>query len=139
MDVFTNNLKSPGWWIEKITTDLYFLCRCICQTLEDPTPGYKDLYRPTHGRICQFVQDYAKPGNKLVILTPRGWVKSYVVTVAWSMQQMFRNWIAGRHVLQIISNATLPNAKEFLAKIKYNLEYNDILRGLFSNFMPKNL
>ena len=139
MDVFTNNLKSPEWWTEQIATDLYFLCRCIMQTLEDPTPGYKDLYRPTHGTICKFVQSYATPGNKLLILTPRGWVKSYVVTIAWSLQQMFRNWLEGKHVLQIISNATLPNAKEFLAKIKYNLQYNDILRGLLSRFLPKDL
>jgi len=129
-------LNEPDWWIKKCTTDLYFLNRCIMQTLEDPTPGYKDLYRPTHKRICDFVQNYAYDGQKLLILTPRSWIKSYLVTVGWSVQRLLKNFLAGTREHSLISNATISNAEIFLEKIKNNLQYNDILTGLFREFLP---
>jgi hypothetical protein len=47
--------------------------------------------------------------------------------------------VHGRRERQLISNATLPNAVLFLKKIKHNFEYNSLLRGLFSQWIPKNL
>jgi len=132
-------IANPSKWRDACLNDLYFLCRSVLCTLEDSTPGFKDLYRPTHGRICQFVQDYATEGNKCLILTPRGWVKSYVITIGWTIQRLLRNLVNGRREHQIISNATIPNAKSFLEKIKYNLQYNDLLRGLFDKWIPEDL
>jgi hypothetical protein len=131
-----DKLKDPDWWIRNATENLYFLNRCLMQTLEDPTPGYKDLYKPTHKRICDFVQNYAQPGHKCIILTPRGWIKSYLITVGWSTQRLLKNLIAGNREHSIIDNATLPNAKEFLEKIKYNLQYNEPLRRMFGEWLP---
>jgi len=108
------------------------------QTLEDPTNGYKDLYEPTHGRLCKFIQTYAKEGNTLLVLLPRGWIKSYIVTVAWTLQRVLRNAVQDMREHIIISNATLPNAKEFLEKIKYNVRFNDFLRGLFIHHLPND-
>jgi len=108
------------------------------QTLEDPTNGYKDLWYPTHKKLCDFVEKYGKEGNTLLILLPRGWIKSYLVTVGWTLQRVLRNAILGRREHIIISNATLPNAKEFLEKIKYNVRFNDFLRGVFNRYIPKD-
>lgn len=131
-----SRLSDPDVWIERCLNDLYFLCRSVLFTLEDTTPGFKDLWKPTHGAICDFVQEYAKEGNKCLVLTPRGWVKSYVITIGWTIQRLLRNLVSGKREHQIISNATIPNAKSFLEKIKYNLQYNDLLRGLFKEWIP---
>ena len=133
------NLQDPQWWIDNCLNDLYFLCRSVLVTLEDSGHGFKDLYTPTHKRVCDFVQQYGVPGNKVLILTPRGWVKSYLITVGWTIQRLLNNLVAGRREHQIISNATLPNAKVFLEKIKHNLEHNELLRGLFREYLPKRL
>lgn len=131
-------ISDPDVWIDRCLNDLYFLCRSVLITLEDTTPGFKDLYRPTHGAICDFISTYAKDGDKCLVLTPRGWVKSYVITIGWTTQRLLRNLVSGRREHQIISNATIPNAKNFLEKIKYNLQYNDLLRGLFREWIPND-
>lgn len=139
MDVLQAKFQNPDWWIHEILTNLYFTCRCILTTLEDPTPGYKDLYRPTHRDVCRFIETYALPGHKVIILMPRGWVKSYIITVGWTIQRILKNLVIGKRDHWIISNATLPNAKEFLKKIKFNFAYNELLRGLFREHIPDNL
>ena len=136
MGVFDEKLQDVNWWREKCKTDLYFLTRCVLQILEDPTPGYKDLYRPTHKRICNFVQRYAREGQKVLILTPRGWIKSYLITIGWVIQRLLCNTTSGNREHGIIDNATIGNAKEFLAKIKYNIQFNELLRGIFADVLP---
>jgi len=107
-------------------------------TLDDPTPGYKHLFPPTHKRLCDFITKYGQPGNILLILLPRGWVKSYIITVGWLTQRLLQNLVSGRQEQFIINNATLPNSLEFLAKIQYNLQYNELLRKIFSDVIPEN-
>jgi len=51
---------------------------------------------------------------------------------------MLNNLLSGVREHEIISNATLPNAAEFLDKIKYNLKYNELLNGLFSHVVPED-
>lgn len=131
-------IKNSDWWIDKCLNDLYFLNRVILCTLEDPTPGYKDLYKPTHKRICDFVQKYAKPGHKVLILCPRGWIKSYMITTGWMIQNLLNNLVKGKREHWLLTNATLSNAQQFLKRIKYNLQYNEFLRSLFADFIPKN-
>jgi len=133
-----NKIKNPNKWMDACLNDLYFLCRSVLFTLEDNTPGFKDLHKPTHKRICDFIQENAKEGNKCLVLTPRGWVKSYVITIGWTMQRLLNNLVNGKREHQIISNATIGNAKSFLEKIKYNLKYNELLRGLFKEWIPKD-
>ena len=130
------NISNPFWWVEKCMTDLYFECRNVLQILEDPTIGLKDLYYPTHKRMCDFAEKNALEGHKLLILCPRNWLKSYIYTVGWTMQRLIRNWVHRRQEHIIISNATGDNAKEFLWRIKYNLLYNDFLRGILMSTIP---
>ncbi|MEM2111665.1 MAG: hypothetical protein QXX08_07290 [Candidatus Bathyarchaeia archaeon] len=126
-------LKDINFWRDKCLNDLYFLCRVILQTLEDPTPGFKDMYKPTHKLLCDFVTQNAKPEQEIILLCPRGWLKSYIVTVGFTIQLILRH-LAGinkRGESILIANATLANAQQFLKKIKYNLEHNELLRQLF--------
>jgi len=133
-----SKLTSKEWWIDQCLNDLYFLCRNVLSTVDDPTPGYKDLYGPTHKWLCNFIKKYAIPGHICLILLPRGWLKSSFTTIGFMIQRLLRNWVEGRREGWIISNATAPNSREFLYKIKYNLEFNELLRGFFSQFIPKN-
>jgi len=137
MEIITH-LRNPDWWIENSLNDLYFFCRCVLQILEDPTPGLKDLYEPTHRRLCRFVEKYAYAGQLLLILMPRHWLKSYIITAGWNLQQMLKNLIEGRKDHRVITNATLGNAQEFLGRIKYNLQYNEQMRGLFHKWIPED-
>jgi hypothetical protein len=131
-------LQNPEWWIDRMCNDLYFLCRLILITLEDTTPGFKDLYRPTHKHMCDFVTKYAVEGNKLLILMPRAWLKSYIITTGWTLQRLIRNVISGQREHFIISNATGGNARGFLERIQHNLGYNDFLRNFLLTVVPES-
>ena len=131
------SLSSASWWIEKACRDLYFLCRCILQTLEDPTPGYKDLYYPTHKRMCDFLEKYANPGQRCLILFPRHWIKSYIVSTGWSMQRLLRNAVSGKRDTFLLSHAVEPRAISLKGRLKHNLLYNDLLRTLLSAANPE--
>ena len=131
-------LSDPEWWRANCLQDLYFLCRLVLSTLDDPSPGYKDLFAPTHKRLCDFIQRNAQPGHKMLVLLPRGWVKSYIITVGWLIQRILNNLMVGRREQWIINNATLANSWEFLSKIQYNFEHNELLRKLFSDVIPEN-
>jgi len=141
MDELTalEKIGNPDWWVDRCVNDLYFLCRTVLQVVEDKSYGFQDLWYPTHHRICDFVQKYAKPGHKILVLTPRGWVKSYIITVGWTIQQMMKAWIDGRKHHTVLANATQDNSEEFLARIRYNLQYNELLRGFFSDYIPENM
>ena len=129
-------LQNIDWWREKCLTDLYFLCRVVLQTIESPTPGYKDLYKPTHKHITDFVQNNTKPEQRLLILCPRGWIKSYIITVGYTIQRILNNLVKKLGDTILISNATLTNSQMFLSKIKYNFQFNELLRSLFPE-IPK--
>ena len=132
------NLNNLDWWRDKSLNDLYFFCRVVLSTLENPKPGFKDLYKPTHGRIAEFVSTYAQPGHKLLILCPRGWIKSYIITLGWLLQKILKNAVNGKRDAVLLSNATLGNAQMFLKRLKDNLAHNSLLRTLFSDIIPAN-
>lgn len=132
-------LSDPEWWIDKACSDLYFLCRNMLITLEDMTPGFKDLYYPTHKHVADFVQKYGQEHQKLLILMPRAWLKSYIITTGWTIQRVLKNLRSGKREHFMISNATLSNAQNFLGRIQHNFQYNDTLRKLFSDFIPEDI
>ena len=135
-----SKIKDPNWWIENSLENLYFFNRHVLCTLEDPTPGFKHLYEPTHKRLINFVNTYAKPGEELLILMPRSWLKSYVITCGWLLQRILRNIVRKTREMWIINNATEANSIELLSRLKYNLQFNDTLRPLFQKpLFPENI
>lgn len=131
-------LQNPNFWIPDALNDLYFLCRCILCTIENPTPGFKDLHEPLHRRLCNFIEKYAKPDQELLILMPRGWLKSYIITCGWLIQRFLRNFVKNHREFWIINNATAPNAEELLARVTYNFKFNELLRGFFKQYIPED-
>lgn len=131
------NITDPYEWVKRCSEDLYFLCRCVLQTLEDPTPGFKDLYRPTHKRICDFLTEYAIAGQHCILLFPRHWIKSYLISCGWALQRILKNALSGRREGFLFSHAVEPRAIALKGRIKHNLVYNDFLRGLLSITNPE--
>jgi len=74
-----------------------------------------------------------------MLLTPRGWAKSYLVTVGWVIQRLLSNIIRDRRERILIANATRNNAEMFLDRIKFNLDKNEFLRTIFSNELHENM
>ena len=89
-DSCKEELKEPAYWIDACVNDLYFLCRCVLQTSKDPTPGFKQLYRPTHKRITDFLTEYAVAGQHCILLFPRHWIKSYIIGCGWALQRIMK-------------------------------------------------
>lgn len=131
------NLTDPQEWIDKCVNDLYFLCRCILQTRQDPTPGFKDLYRPTHKRITDFLTKYAVAGQHCILLFPRHWIKSYIISCGWGLQRIMKNALSGRRESFLFSHAVEPRAIALKGRIKENLLYNDLLKVLLSMTNPE--
>jgi len=131
------DIASPEWWISKSCSDLYFLCRCVLQTLEDPTPGFKDLYRPTHKRICDFLEKYAVEGQHCILLFPRHWIKSYLISCGWVLQRIMKNALANRRESFLFSHAVEPRAIALKSRVKHNLLYNNFLKILLSMTNPE--
>jgi len=130
-------LEDPFWWINKSVEDLYFLGRCILQTVEDPTPGFKDLWYPLHKRVANFLDNYAQPGQYCLFLLPRHWIKSYFINGAWAIQRLMKNGLAGKRENFLFSHAVEPLAIRLKGRIKHNLKYNKFLRGLLSLTSPE--
>jgi len=131
------SITDPFWWINKATDDLYFLNRCVLQTQEDPTPGFKDLYRPMHGKIARFLENYAYEGQNLILLLPRHWIKSYFINCGWTMQRLLKNALSGKRENFLFSHAVEPLAIRLKGRLKHNLLYNNFLRGLLSLTSPE--
>ncbi len=131
------NLRDPYEWVDRCSKDLYFLCRCVLQTLEDPTPGFKDLYRPTHKRICDFLTEYAVAGQHCILLFPRHWIKSYLISCGWALQRIMKNALVNKRESFLFSHAVEPRAIALKSRIKHNLVYNEFLRGLLSITNPE--
>ena len=93
-------LENPSFLIDLCCNDLYFLCRCVLQTREDPTPGFKDLYRPTHRRICDFLDKYAVAGQRCILLFPRHWIKSYIISCGWGLQRIMNSQVSQNALCQ---------------------------------------
>lgn len=130
-------LEHPSWWIDKCVNDLYFLCRCVLQTLEDGTPGFKDLYHPTHRRMTDFLTKYAVEGQHCILLFPRHWIKSYIITCGWAMQRIMKNALTSKRESFLFSHAVEPRAIALKGRIKHNLLYNGFLKTLLSMTNPE--
>jgi len=77
--------------------------------------------------LCNFIQENTK--KKKLILIPRGHLKSTLVTIGYSVQQIVKN----PNIRILILNATWQMAVDFLTEIKRHLTQNQLLIDLFGN------
>lgn len=88
--------------------------------------GWPDLDKSLHGELCTFTTEGK---SKKLILIPRGHLKSSVITVGYTLQQICKN----PKVRILIANATYQMAKTFLSQIKYHLQKNEKLKDLYGD------
>ncbi len=93
-------------------------------------------YPPTdeiHKEIAAFLDATSAPDGKhrALLLIPRGHLKSTLVTVCWTIQQILKN----PNIRILISTGYLENAKSFLREIKSHFERNERLVALFGNIV----
>lgn len=125
---------SPEWHNlrKRCRTDLYLFASKIL--------GYEDLIPMrfgAHYAMCRFAErktGIPEVDSKRVqlLMVARGWGKSSVVTKARTVQRIIANqdWAAG------IANESAKKAETFLADIKAQFEYNELLQVLFPECIP---
>ncbi len=89
---------------------------------------WPDLSDDFHKELCLFIEK-EHPRKKLMLL-PRGHLKSSIVTVGFTLQQIAKN--PATRIL--IANATLLMAKNFLAQIKAHLTKNKKFKDLYGDY-----
>lgn len=121
---------------EKCKTDLEFLYREICgydrfnYELHGNYPG-----DPDRGIPPGLTYYLAHSGKRKLILIPRNHLKSTVVTVVWSIQQILIN----PDIRICINNAKWDTAREFVQTIQTHLETGSKLSQIFGEFRSPRL
>lgn len=82
---------------------------------------------PVHKKLCNFVQDGTD--RKKLILMPRGHLKSTLITIGYSVQQIVKN----PNIRILIQSATWEMAVDFLTEIKRHLKENEYMRKLYGD------
>lgn len=109
--------------IEKIKegckTDLRFLCTHVLKmNLWDDT---------LHNDMAKWLKE---SGPEKLILLPRGHLKSSIITVGYTIQQILIN----PNIRILITNAKLAQAGEYLSQISDYLTFNSLLPKIFGEF-----
>jgi len=141
---------------ERCKTDLFFLCkyilhytlleehthRDICEITKTVLPGFnpevKINFTPTvryvGERVDEVLSDQFDPyRNKLLILMPRGSLKSSIITIGLTLQYILND----PNARILIDSETYGKAKNFLAEVKGHLEGNKEFRAVFKHIYGK--
>ncbi|GAH56427.1 unnamed protein product, partial [marine sediment metagenome] len=117
--------ENPGWWIHKILTDLFFLCKFVLHH------GKKEEYRDLnwlHKRLCDFL--IKNPAVQKIILMFRDSLKSSIaraLMLQWFLQKAYARE-AGKG---FINAGVFDLAQDHAEKIIKELLTNQILQYLF--------
>lgn len=84
---------------------------------------------PFHKELCQFIEE--ERHKKKLVLIPRGHLKSTLVTIGYSVQQIEKN----PNIRILILNATWQLAVDFLTEIKRHLKQNNRLKELYGDVL----
>jgi len=106
----------------KCKTDLRFLCKHIL--------GMKDWDDTLHGDL---VRELSLPTKNKLLLIPRGHLKSSIVTVGWSIQQI----LIDPNVRILLTNAVWDLSRKFLREISGLLMDKSPLSDIFGQFNSK--
>jgi predicted phage terminase large subunit-like protein len=82
---------------------------------------------PVHKKLAKFIQDDTH--KKKLILMPRGHLKSTLVTIGYSVQQIAKN----PNIRILLLSATWQMAVDFLTEIKNNLTRNETFIELYGD------
>lgn len=107
---------------EHAKEQLYIFNRYVLKVEEG-----KDTLAPIHKEICRFVEEDRM--MKKLLLIPRGHLKSTIVTIGYSTQQIIKN----PNIRILLLNATWQLAVDFLTEIKRNLRQSEELLRLYGD------
>jgi len=110
---------------KKLLTNLFEFNRKVLK-VEDG-PGRVPL-ADFHKELCSFVETWDKERRKLILI-PRGHLKSSLVTVGYSLQQIAKN----PKIRILIANATYQMAVAFLSQIKDHLVKNETFIEMYGS------
>lgn len=108
-------------------TDLVFLCFVL---------GFGDVNTDLHRSMIGFLKKLSSGYRKALMLVARGHLKSSILTVAWSIQQVLKR--RGRIRIGITSHS-VDGVIEFSNQIKYICENNEVLRKIFPDIFWSNM
>ena len=108
---------------EKGKESLFFLARVIL--------GFSDMVPAVHMPITRAVQDH-EGNTRIIIVIPRTWFKSSVVTIAYSAFRIINN----PNVRILIAQNTYDNACKKLKAVAQVFEKNDLFRALYPEILP---
>ncbi len=117
-------------------TNLEFLYKEVCgydrwnNELHGDYPGDAATNRPPG--LAYYLQH---SGPRKLILIPRNHLKSTVVTIVWSIQQILIN----PEIRICINNAKYDTAREFVGTIQNHLDTGSKLEKIFGNFRSARL
>lgn len=107
---------------QKALDDLFIFNRYVLG-VENGKDGVK--LAPFHKELCHFVSDNTK--KKKLILIPRGHLKSTLITIGYSVQQIVKN----PNIRILILNATWQMSVDFLTEIKRHLTSNEEILKMY--------
>lgn len=117
-----NKLTYPNWkqdpYGDPVTQEVAALrdaCRVSLKYLSKEFLGMSKWDDGLHNNLAEYLE---KSGKHKLILIPRGHLKSSLVTVAWTIQQLLRN----PDLRILIRNAVWDQSRRFLSQIQGYLE-----------------
>lgn len=126
----------------KCRYDLYFLCKYVlgydiveedvhgdlCAYVDALLPNHLEDYFPPETKVGTGLEDAFNPKNRnLMILMPRGTLKTSIVTIGFTLQVLLNE----PNARVLLDTETSAKAKAFLSEIKGHLEKNEIYRIYF--------
>lgn len=127
--------KYPAWENDlygnpnnKATVEIREACRTSLKYLAKEVLGMTKWDDDLHDDLANYLE---KSGKHKLILIPRGHLKSSIVTIAWTIQQLLRD--PNKRVL--IRNAVWDQSRRFLGQIQGYLEDGQlpVIFGAFKN------
>lgn len=129
----TNDYKFPAWVNDpygnpktKEIAELREACRVSLKYLAKEILGMSKWDDDLHDDLANYLEN---SGKHKLILIPRGHLKSSIVTIAWTIQQLLRN----PNLRILIRNAVWDQSRRFLGEIQGHLEDGQ-LPLLFGSF-----
>lgn len=118
---------------EKAKRDMMFLYEDILYPDEIKSGEY--VVADFHRDWAKELRDFWRSDDDLLMLgAPRGSLKSSFITCTFVIQKI----LANPNIRILIANEREDNAKKFLKIIADHFKYNEILRGMYGDWVSKN-
>lgn len=105
--------------------DFYFFCKAIL--------GYRELVPRVHGPLTLELESHERGEiQNLLVVLPRGWFKTTVTTIAYSIWRAVKN----PEIRILIVQNTYTNAQSKLSSIGQQIKTNQLLRRLWPEVIP---